>query len=130
MLELIGKKLVLSAHDTSEGGLIISLLESGFINKKGFSVAAAKADIRKDAYWFGEAQSRVVVSVSPANEDAFLSALGSHPVEFLGTVTEDKIEVDGEDWGSITDWSRKYDTAIHNILSGNKLEKAMTGLVS
>lgn len=130
VLELIGKKLVLSAHDTSEGGLIISLLESGFINKKGFSVAAAKADIRKDAYWFGEAQSRVVVSVSPANEDAFLSALGSHPVEFLGTVTEDKIEVDGEDWGSITDWSRKYDTAIHNILSGNKLEKAMTGLVS
>lgn len=130
VLELIGKKLVLSAHDTSEGGLIISLLESGFINKKGFSVGAAKADIRKDAYWFGEAQSRVVVSVSPANEDAFLSALGSHPVEFLGTVTEDKIEVDGEDWGSITDWSRKYDTAIHNILSGNKLEKAMTGLVS
>ena len=130
VLELIGKKLVLSAHDTSEGGLIISLLESGFINKKGFSVAAAKADIRKDAYWFGEAQSRVVVSVSSANEDAFLSALGSHPVEFLGTVTEDKIEVDGEDWGSITYWSRKYDTAIHNILSGNKLEKAMTGLVS
>src|SRR5690606_7869777 len=130
VLELIGKKLVLSAHDTSEGGLIISLLESGFINKKGFSVAAAKSDIRKDAYWFGEAQSRVVVSVSSANEDAFLSALGIHPVEFLGTVTEDKIDVDGEDWGSITDWSRKYDTAIHNILSGNKLEKAMTGLVS
>lgn len=128
--ELIEKKLIASAHDTSEGGLIIALMESAFPNKKGFDVKAADASIRKDAYWFGEAQSRVVVSVSPENEDTFLKAMGNHPYEYLGTVTEDQVLVEGENWGSISDWSRKYDTAIHNILSGNKLEKAMTGLVS
>src|SRR6478735_5501908 len=56
---LIKKQLILSAHDTSEGGLIVTLLESAFINNLGFSVTAAKQGSRKDAYWFGEAQSRV-----------------------------------------------------------------------
>ncbi len=35
-----------------------------FFNNLGFTVNQQKKQIRKDAYWFGEAQGRVVVTVS------------------------------------------------------------------
>ncbi|HEX6170909.1 MAG TPA: phosphoribosylformylglycinamidine synthase subunit PurL, partial [Chitinophagaceae bacterium] len=60
--ELINRKLIQSAHDISEGGLFITLCESGFNRELGFTVET-KDDLREDAYLFGEGQSRVVVSV-------------------------------------------------------------------
>ena len=53
--ELINKKLIQSAHDISEGGLFITLCESGFNREIGFTVET-KDNIREDAYLFGEAQ--------------------------------------------------------------------------
>jgi phosphoribosylformylglycinamidine synthase len=63
---LIKDHAILSAHDISEGGLIVTLLESAFYNHKGFEVNSNGSSLRKDAYWMGEAQSRVVVSCSIA----------------------------------------------------------------
>jgi len=63
---LIKNHSILSAHDISEGGLIITLLESAFYNNKGFEVNSNASSLRKDAYWMGEAQSRVVVSCTSA----------------------------------------------------------------
>jgi phosphoribosylformylglycinamidine synthase len=57
--ELINKKLIQSAHDISEGGLFVTLCESGFNRELGFTVET-KDDLREDAYLFGEGQSRVV----------------------------------------------------------------------
>jgi phosphoribosylformylglycinamidine synthase len=115
VLELINSKLIRSAHDISEGGLFTTLLESAAHNSKGFAIDY-KAGIRKDAYLFGEAQSRVVVSVSPDKVSAFESALGNHPFEKLGTVTPGNILVGGEDWGNVTTWRDAYDTAIEKEL--------------
>lgn len=61
---LIKQKLIESAHDVSEGGLFITLLESAMTDHLGMEVRSTKA-IRKDAYWFGESQSRIVVTVKP-----------------------------------------------------------------
>ena len=55
---IIERKLVQSVHDISEGGLFITLLESAMTDNFGFDVIMP-AGFRKDAYWFGEAQSRV-----------------------------------------------------------------------
>ena len=66
---IIKEGLIESAHDVSEGGLFITLLESSFRNNLGFDVVASDYRIRKDAFWFGEAQSRVVVSVNPENTE-------------------------------------------------------------
>src|SRR6185503_13013185 len=38
LMELISKKLIRSAHDISEGGLFVTLCESGFSRELGFSV--------------------------------------------------------------------------------------------
>jgi phosphoribosylformylglycinamidine synthase len=126
--ELIRAGLIESAHDVSEGGLFITLMESCFNRNLGFAVKAADAGIRKDAYWFGEAQSRVVVSVSPAKLDAFKKALGNHPAEVLGAVTNGGIEVDGNSWGPITGWKQQYDDAIHNLLAAHEAEHALSAL--
>ena len=71
---LILKKLVASVHDISEGGLFVTLMESGMVGNLGFNINTDPA-FRKDAYLFGEAQSRVVVSIKSENEVAFLQFL-------------------------------------------------------
>jgi phosphoribosylformylglycinamidine synthase II len=126
--ELIKKKLVVSAHDVSEGGLFIALAESAFPNDLGFDVVAADFRIRKDAYWFGESQSRVVVSVEPHKVNDFKKVLGDHPYEELGEVTSGAVEVDGMNWNNIFFWKEKYDLAIENLLAGSETESALSSL--
>jgi phosphoribosylformylglycinamidine synthase len=115
--ELIRKKIIHSAHDVSEGGLFVTLMESSFFRQLGFDVVAADYAIRKDAMWFGEAQSRVVVSVAPENLEAFKKVMEGHPYEELGVVTNGTVEVDGMDWGTIEEWKEKYDTAIETFMN-------------
>jgi len=115
--ELIQKKLVRSAHDVSEGGLFVTLAESAFPGDLGFDVVASDFHIRKDAYWFGESQSRVVVSVAPAKVAEFKKALGNHPFEELGFVTGGSFEVDGMDWGHVGEWKEKYDKSLENYMN-------------
>ncbi len=127
--ELISSSLISSAHDTSEGGLFVTLCESGFNRSLGFDVQSKK-DIRKDAWLFGEAQSRVVVSVAPGNEPAMMEILSTHgvPFEKLGTVTSGAVKIDGEHWGDIDSWKERYDTAIEQFLAGESAESALTAV--
>ena len=115
--ELISKKLVLSAHDVSEGGLFITLAESAFPRGLGFEVRTDDAGIRKDAYWFGEAQSRVVVTVAPGEAADFRAAMKDVPFKELGKVTDGNFRIDGEDWGSVEEWKGKYEGSLENHLS-------------
>jgi len=108
--------------------LFTTLLEASFNNSLGFDVVAADSNIRKDAYWFGEGQSRVVVSVKKEQVAAFKQALGNHPYAEIGFVTNGSIEVDGMEWGTVSDWQEKYDTAIENLLAGHESEHALISL--
>lgn len=114
---LIKEKKINSAHDISEGGLAITLLESGFHRNLGFAVQA-NSTIRKDAFWFGEAQSRVVVSCSAEQLNNIEAAAQKAGIAFavLGTVTSGNIEVNGESWGNIETWKNLYDTAIEKLI--------------
>jgi phosphoribosylformylglycinamidine synthase II len=116
---LIENKLIESAHDISEGGLFVTLCEKAFWNNLGFSVKLAEG-IRKDAYLFGEAQSRVVVSVTAKGLAALEASLQSANAAYtiIGEVTKANLSVAEEDWGTIDSWKDKYDTAIEKILKG------------
>jgi phosphoribosylformylglycinamidine synthase II len=116
--DLIRGGSVLSVHDVSDGGVICNLLESGFVNKKGFEINQTM-DGRKDAFLFGEAQGRVVVSVAADKMDLFTSIVKKHSIfaESLGTVTNGTVKVDGEDWGMIEDFEKKYLTSIEEKLN-------------
>ena len=126
---LVKEQLIASAHDVSEGGVFVTLTESGFNRILGYNVTSNKA-VRKDAWLFGEAQSRVIVSVDKngaANLEARLTSLNC-PFEMLGTVTEGAIIIDGENWDTIIDWKNKYDHAIGNYLAGHESEQALIAL--
>jgi phosphoribosylformylglycinamidine synthase len=116
---LIKNKTILSAHDISEGGLFVALAESAFYRNSGFAVNQQINGIRKDAYWFGEAQGRVVVTVNPDNVEEFESSLDI-PFEKLGKVTSGEIEIDNESWGNISGWKNKYENVIRGFMSHNK----------
>ncbi len=120
VLKLIQAKAVVSAHDISEGGLIVTLLESSFNKNFGFSVSQENNDIRKDAFWFGEAQGRVVVSVNEKMKADFekLVSQSSVPVTKIGHVNESGVEVNGQTWGTVAEWKMIYDNAIAALLKG------------
>lgn len=64
-LEAIRRGLINSAHDCSEGGLAVALAESCLANSLGFVSHNWEVEGRLDAALFGEAQSRIIVSVVP-----------------------------------------------------------------
>ena len=116
---LIKEHKIKSAHDISEGGLIITLLESAFVNHKGFEVNSNHSTLRTDAYWLGEAQSRVVVSCA-ATAVAAIETLASKfgiACNVIGKVTDGSIQVNNENWDSIAAWKNSYDTAIEKKLA-------------
>ncbi|MBS1578973.1 MAG: phosphoribosylformylglycinamidine synthase subunit PurL [Bacteroidetes bacterium] len=120
---IIKEKLIESAHDISEGGLMITLLEKGFNRNLGFNIISNEvrnlSDIRNDAFWFGEAQSRVVVTVKEnrIKEIEDKCKASNISITKLGTVTSKEIIIDENNCGNIIDWKEKYDTAIEKILN-------------
>ncbi len=115
--QLIKEKLIQSAHDVADGGLYIALLESAMPNSLGFAIES-EDDIRKDAFLFGEAQGRVVVSIKPDQQEAFIELLATSTTEFslLGTVTSGALLVDDESFGTIKEANAVYQNVLHGIL--------------
>jgi phosphoribosylformylglycinamidine synthase II len=116
---LIRKGCLNSAHDISEGGLFVCLMEKAMSSGFGFDITSDAA-IRKDAYLFGESQSRIVVSVPQDKEDEFIDLMMLNGVEFdlLGHVTKGSIRIDDEDWGMVNEYKERYDNAIGNAVNG------------
>ena len=123
--ELIKSGVIESAHDISEGGLFVTLCESGFTNELGFTLRSQK-DMRKDAFFFGEAQSRVVITVAPANFEKFEDLIKGFPHHEIGIVSVGKLDIDGEDWGDIKEWKELYNTAIEKYLQKTSSEAALS----
>ncbi len=115
---LIDKRLICSAHDVSEGGLFITLLESSMPNQLGFDITT-DSEIREDAFLFGEGQGRVVVSVCPSREDDFVDFMMNQKVPFitLGHVTKGELRIDDVSYGFIKDYTLLYHQAIEQILN-------------
>ena len=127
LAELISNHFIRSAHDISEGGLFTALCESSFNRELGFSIQT-KSTIRKDAFLFGEGQSRVVVTVTVDKVKEFENFLQDLPYEKIGVVSTGEIVVDGDFWGTIDWWQEKYDTAIENYLSKEEAGSALTSI--
>jgi len=117
---LIRQKLVSSAHDVSDGGLFICLLESALAGNIGFTIETDE-DIRKDAFLFGESQGRIVVTVSQEQLDGFIEVLAASDLDFtnLGTIGGDEAIIDDESFGKLTDFSALYNESIGMKLSNH-----------
>nr|MBP6625554.1 phosphoribosylformylglycinamidine synthase subunit PurL [Chitinophagaceae bacterium] len=115
---LIKEGLVNAAHDVSEGGLFFALAEMAYEQKLGFSIHTDKK-IRKDAFLFGESQSRIVVTVSSADKDRFEMFVKSLRCHFslIGEVVKENFVVDGEQYGTILEYNDVYENNLSKILN-------------
>ncbi len=116
---LIAEGLVNAVHDVSDGGLYVSLVEMSLPRGLGFDIVS-DADIRLDAFLFGEGQGRAVVSVTEEQEEAFVENMVASGVNMtlLGHVTKGKLQIDEQHYGFITEAKAIYDNAL-----GAHLEK-------
>lgn len=119
---IIKENMIESAHDISEGGLIVTLIEKGFYRGLGFDINTDTAGIRNDAFWFGEAQSRVVVTIKAdrIQELEYRGKTLNIAMTKLGIVTSGEIKVNEKSWGNIKEWKDKYDTAIEKYLTNHE----------
>ncbi len=111
--KLASSSLVNSMHDVSDGGLYIALLESAMPKNLGFDITTP-AEVREDAFLFGESQGRVVVTVDMENEPEFIDFMleTGFPFYTLGHVTKGELRIDDISFGFINDEKEKYDNAI------------------
>ncbi len=133
---LLRNKCIRSAHDISEGGLLIMLFEKAFNRELGFNVQSMKETygggkpVRNDAFWFGEGQGRVVVTVPEEKVNDFLRVIEEKEIPFacLGNVSSGEIVVDGKSWGHVNWWKEQYETALESSLSNEEAGTALSSL--
>ncbi|OQB13391.1 MAG: Phosphoribosylformylglycinamidine synthase 2 [Candidatus Omnitrophica bacterium ADurb.Bin205] len=100
VIEAIGKGLVRSAHDCSEGGFAVALAECCITNPKrrfGVNVHLNQNNIRADALMFGESQSRIILSAR-GNDVAKILQIAHRnkaPVAVIGKVGGKRLVVEG-----------------------------------
>lgn len=114
---IIKAGVIQSAHDCADGGLFITLLESSMLNGLGFDINSDEM-VRKDAFLFGEAQSRVIVSVKKSDEDKFIDLMMSTKAEFeyLGDVKGKEMIIDGESFGKVNEVKTIFENALGVLL--------------
>jgi phosphoribosylformylglycinamidine synthase len=117
-LAAIRRGLVLAAHDTSEGGLLVAVAEGCIAGGVGARLTLdplllARSGGRLDAALFGEAGSRIVVAVDPADEAAVRALAAEHgaPVTTLGDAGGDRLIVAGLLDRPLADLERAYTSA-------------------
>ncbi|MEM0998011.1 MAG: phosphoribosylformylglycinamidine synthase subunit PurL [Bacteroidota bacterium] len=115
--DAITQGFVQSAHDVSEGGLAVALLESSFPRNLGFNILIDDS-IRPDAFLFGESGGRAVVSVAQKKQDDFETVMhdAGIPLLILGEVTSGDIDIDDEDFGHVTEYKEIYLNTLQNKL--------------
>jgi phosphoribosylformylglycinamidine synthase II len=100
MIELADKSLIRSAHDCSDGGLLVCLAECCFSqggDPKGVTINY-QPKTRKDFAYFGESHSRIIVSISQEKQSEFIDVITSFENDFmyLGCVTGNDFVVNEE----------------------------------
>ncbi|MDX2302956.1 MAG: phosphoribosylformylglycinamidine synthase subunit PurL [Microscillaceae bacterium] len=114
---LIQNRLIQSAHDLSDGGLFVALAESAMPRSLGFEVKSFST-LRKDAYLFGENQSRVIVSIHPKDKENLEDFLekSDFPYTAIGVVREADFIVDGEIYIATAEAKDLYEESLGRVM--------------
>lgn len=117
LADVISERLVSSAHDISEGGLLACLLEKTFTYNIGFEVKTSR-EHRLDSFLFGEGQGRVVVSTNQIDKLIIKLKSQNIPFAILGKTTEDEsITIDNENIGKVEYFKSLYDNSLEKLLT-------------
>jgi phosphoribosylformylglycinamidine synthase len=129
----IERGLIRSAHDCSDGGLAVALAECAIWSGSGLrgeaSLPGAAADgadaLATIAALFGEAPSRIVVSVAPEQYEALAALAAEHqtPITRLGVVGGESLSLAPALDVAIADLSATWRGGLRAALGANDAEQ-------
>jgi phosphoribosylformylglycinamidine synthase II len=95
LVAIIRAGLVESAHDCSDGGLAVALVESALPGGEGLSVRLPKQQVSLEFLLFGEDASRVVLSCNPIHLPRIQQVAEEYGViaDVLGETGSDRVEI-------------------------------------
>ena len=98
VLQLIKSALINSAHDVSNGGLIVALSEMVINSEIGLKIYKPKKLSNLNEYFFGEDQSRYIVEIDKGNLNQVEKILKINNIyyELIGLSQKKYFEVEGE----------------------------------
>ena len=125
MLRMIREGFIQSAHDVADGGLAVCLAESAIFSRDlGCNINLSPVPgVRLDALFFGEAQSRIVFTISRNDKQKFQGLVGDMPVSIteLGTVVADNVIIAYQDQSIVNiqtaQLSIPYNSTIPELMS-------------
>ncbi|MCH7953996.1 MAG: hypothetical protein IIC25_08905 [Chloroflexi bacterium] len=116
-LEAARRGLLRSAHDTSRGGLAVTLAECCIESGLGLEASGVGIEGRRDAALFGETPSRIVVSTRQPDELASLARERDVPLMPLGRVAGDRLALAGEIDVPVSELERAFEEALPRALT-------------
>ena len=119
ILKLINKKLILSCHDVSVGGILTAVSKMCIKGKKGVKINPQINLLNKFSYFFAEDQGRYIIEIEKKNLDSVKKLLKENSVHFdeFGVVTKEKLQFKDELNISIVDLSKKYKSWLENYMA-------------
>ena len=90
ILALIDKKLIVSCHDVSLGGILPAISKMCILGNKGIKINNLKGLTNKYEYFFGEDQARYIVEIPKDNVQKVIEILNNNSVHYdnLGVIQE------------------------------------------
>ena len=82
ILDLIEKKLIVTCHDVSLGGILTAVSKMCIKSKKGLKVNSLKGLENKFEYFFGEDQARYIVEIPKEKVDKLHEILSKNSIHF------------------------------------------------
>lgn len=126
ILEAAHEKKLASCHDLSEGGLAVALAECCLKTNQGLGAVINGLDelmrqtpgLRTDAVYFGESQSRAVISVKPENTDAIMKLAQKFqvPIAPIGVVDGKALTMENRIQMSVYDLKSIFNLSIPGIM--------------
>ena len=120
ILKLLNKKLIISCHDISVGGMIIALSKMCIKGNKGVKLNSQIKLLNKFNYFFAEDQGRYIIEIENNNLAMVKKVLEENSVHFdeLGVVDGNKLTFKDELNISIQDLNKKYKSWLKNYMIG------------
>jgi phosphoribosylformylglycinamidine synthase len=122
LVAIIRAGLVESAHDCSDGGLAVALVESALPGGAGLSVRLAAQQLALEFLLFGEDASRVVLSCDPIHLPRIKQVAEEYGVfaDVLGETGSDRVEIAVDERAvisaSVQELSDAYEGALERAL--------------
>ena len=113
ILDSIASGVLRCAHDVSDGGLLIALVESALYGGRGLRCPCIAGPLSREASYFGESQGRVVVGVAPRRVPELQKLMAKHhvPLSAIGVVGGSDFQVGPDIRIPLDNLRRAWETA-------------------